>query len=227
LKHESLFPSIMISGTPRKPVKKLIFFLHKVGIRLGFYIFPATYHAPNAEVLELEKTRHLWAKKSELPGVGIDIGRQLINLQAFYLPYISELADHAIFRTATAMHLGQGYSEQSFLTTFCVLRTVKPRRVIEVGSGLSTLGALEALKKNRGETMTPASLTAIEPFPSAHLRSLGGISLIESPMQNVPIDAFLELERNDLLVRWHMIPQPFASRQGHKSELLSSVNQRK
>jgi Methyltransferase domain len=183
----------------RKLVKKSLFFVHKLCVRLGLYIVPATYYAPNANVLELEKTRHLWAKKSELPGLAIDIDRQLTNLRAFCSPWISELADHAIYWAATAMHLGPGYGEQNLITTYCVLRTVKPSRVIEVGSGVSTYGTLAALKRNEAETMTPASLTAIEPFPTAQLRSLAGVSLIESPVQSVPMDVFLELERDDFL----------------------------
>ena len=183
----------------RKQVKRALFCLHKLYTRLGLFIIPATYYSPNANVLELEKTRHLWAKKSELPGLAICIDRQLANLQAFCLPYISEVADHAIYKSAVATHLGPGYGEQNLITTYCVLRTIKPSRVIEVGSGVSTYGTLAALKRNEAETMTPATLTAIEPFPNVQLRSLAGISLIESPVQSVSMGVFLELERNDLL----------------------------
>lgn len=183
----------------RKILKKILFFWHKLFIRLGLYIVPVTYYAPNANILELTRTKHRWAKKSELPGLTIDIDRQLASLQAFCLPYISEVADHAIYSAATAMHLGPGYGEANWIATYCVLRTLKPSRVIEVGSGVSTYGTLAALRRNEAEAMTAAVLTAVEPFPTAELRALAGVSLLEAPVQSVPIDVFLELGRNDLL----------------------------
>jgi len=69
------------------------------------------------------------------------------------------------------MKLGAGYGEQNFIATYCVLRTIKPARVIEVGSGVSTYGTLAALKRNEVETDTHATITAIEPFPRAQFAS--------------------------------------------------------
>jgi hypothetical protein len=97
------------------------------------------------------------------------------------------------------MHLGPGYGEQNFDATYCVLRTIKPSRVIEVGSGVSTYASLMALRRNKRDTGNASTLIAIEPFPSAKLRLLDDISLIEKPVQSVSIDKFLELEEGDLL----------------------------
>jgi hypothetical protein len=183
----------------RTLAKRLFFLIHKLGIRLGFYIVPRTYYATNANIIELKRTISQWAKKSQLPGLNIDIDNQLTNLKAYCLPYIRELADHAIFRGATGVYLGPGYGEQNLAATYCVLRTIKPSRVIEVGSGVSTYGNLAALARNQSDTGRPATITAIEPFPTAKLRSLQGVSLVDKPVQSVPIETFLGLEKDDLL----------------------------
>ena len=183
----------------RKATKEFLFLLYKLGIRLGFYVVPVHYYAPNINMLELENTIDQWAHKSELPGLDIDIDCQLATLRSFLLPYMRELADHALYRAGTGQQIGPGYGEENFSATYCVLRTIKPSRVIEIGSGVSTYGTLAALKRNTAELGTSASLVAIEPFPNKRLRALDGVSLIEAPVQSVPIRIFLELEENDLL----------------------------
>jgi hypothetical protein len=52
---------------------------------------------------------------------------------------------------------------------YCMIRHFKPQKMIEVGSGMSTLLAAEALRKNEMEGY-PCSLTAIEPHPPEFLR---------------------------------------------------------
>ena len=58
-----------------------------------------------------------------------------------------------------------------------MIRHVKPRHVLEVGSGFSSMVALEALERN-GE----GELICIEPYPRPELRDLGSrLRLIEQP----------------------------------------------
>lgn len=68
------------------------------------------------------------------------------------------------------------------MSYYCILRALRPSRVLEIGSGFSTLVADMALRANgTGE------LVLIEPYPKSFLRKLKTVSrLIEQPVQSLP-----------------------------------------
>ena len=63
---------------------------------------------------------------------------------------------------------------------YAFLRRLQPTKVVEIGSGFSSLVAMEALKANK-----KGSLTCIEPYPRPFLPLIEGIELIKSPVQNI------------------------------------------
>ena len=79
---------------------------------------------------------------------------------------------------------------------YTMIRFLKPRQIIEVGSGYSTKIASLASQKN--ET---TNITCIDPYPPEFLNEsipcLG--KLIKKPVQDVPIELFQELDKNDIL----------------------------
>jgi hypothetical protein len=79
------------------------------------------------------------------------------------------------------------------------VRHFKPRRVIEVGSGVSTYCLAAALARNEEEGAGRAGVTCVEPYPAPHLRTLRGVELEEQPVQAVPPERFVELGEGDLL----------------------------
>lgn len=79
-----------------------------------------------------------------------------------------------------------------------VIRTLKPRRVIEIGSGDSTKVARAALLRNERDGSAPAEHTCIEPYQMPWLEQLG-VRVIRSRVEDVGLDPFLGLEAGDLL----------------------------
>ncbi len=79
-----------------------------------------------------------------------------------------------------------------------MLRHFTPSRVIEVGCGWSSL---VTARVNREYLGGAAQFTCIEPYPPEFLdRRVEGISeIIASPVEQVPIDTFLELGAGDVL----------------------------
>ena len=77
---------------------------------------------------------------------------------------------------------------------YCMIRHFKPRRIIEVGAGFSTLLALEAVKMN-----SYGEITAIDPYPPKFLKEMKGIRLVEKPVQEVKLSEFINLDENDIL----------------------------
>ncbi|HSN17067.1 MAG TPA: class I SAM-dependent methyltransferase [Gammaproteobacteria bacterium] len=71
-----------------------------------------------------------------------------------------------------------GYADA--MAYYCYLRKLKPRTLVEVGSGFSTQVALQALRNNGG-----GQVICIEPFPRQTLREQQGIELVQKPAQAI------------------------------------------
>lgn len=82
---------------------------------------------------------------------------------------------------------------------FSMIRHLKPNRIIEIGSGFSTLMALEAIQKNRQEDHNYAcNFTCIEPYEFAWLATKP-MELIRKRVEEIDIEVFKELKENDIL----------------------------
>jgi predicted O-methyltransferase YrrM len=91
--------------------------------------------------------------------------------------------DHGPFSYSDAM----GY--------YSMIRRHKPKTIVELGCGTSTLVAMQALEKNGG-----GRLVALEPFPSDFLRQMKTIELLTIPAQKLERE-FLQntLDDGDIL----------------------------
>lgn len=81
---------------------------------------------------------------------------------------------------------------------FALLRELRPRRMIEIGSGFSSLLTADV---NRRFLNGNLELTCIEPYPRDFLRKgvVGISSLVERRVQDVPLETFAALEAGDIL----------------------------
>jgi len=81
------------------------------------------------------------------------------------------------------------FSYGDAMAYYCLVRRLRPRRIVEIGSGFSTLAADAAIRKNGfGE------IVCIEPFPRPFLSQIKSISeLIAKPIQAIAPEAFAKL----------------------------------
>lgn len=79
-----------------------------------------------------------------------------------------------------------------------IIRTIKPRRIIEIGSGNSTLVALQAIKKNEMKSGIKCDLICIEPYEMKWLERTDA-KIIRSIVEDVALENFETLEENDIL----------------------------
>ncbi len=89
---------------------------------------------------------------------------------------------------------GPGDSDMYYL----MIRNYKPRRIIEIGSGFSTMVALEAVRKNIADGF-PVELTCIEPYETEWLDKNTEIKLIRKKLEEIDLSFFALLEENDIL----------------------------
>lgn len=83
---------------------------------------------------------------------------------------------------------------------YLLLREIKPRRLVEVGSGYSTLVAQAALQRNAREGGVPAEHLCIDPFPNNRLAGLRGeVRFLRIPAEDAEEGAYLGLQSGDVL----------------------------
>jgi hypothetical protein len=72
---------------------------------------------------------------------------------------------------------------------YCVLRMLRPRRVLEIGAGFSTLVADMAIRANGS-----GEIVCIEPYPRPFLHCVESVTrIIEAPVQGIPVDELVAL----------------------------------
>lgn len=137
----------------------------------------------------------------ELPGIDLNRERQFERLAAFSafydeLPFPEKPGEDCRYYYDQRVFC---YADAIFLYAF--LRHLKPRRIIEVGSGFSSAVMLDTIERFFPQ---PPRMTFIEPHPDRLKRLLRShdentIRIIESKVQDVSIDTFRSLQAGDLL----------------------------
>jgi hypothetical protein len=145
------------------------------------------------------------AADRNLPGMDLNLDEQLRVLERF--SFQEELRALPRERPAGGGAPAFYYHNASFESgdaeyLYSFIRAYKPARIIEVGSGSSTLIALEAIRRNRQDDPDHAcQVTCIEPYVNywnAWLDQLP-VEIVRKPVETVPLDVFRSLRAGDLL----------------------------
>jgi hypothetical protein len=134
-----------------------------------------------------------------LPGLDLNIADQLQLLKAFR--FSAELQPFtAPKRDDLTYSFGNGFFDSGDAEFwYNLIRLRKPKRIIEIGSGNSTLLAIEAVRRNLAEV--PGSVcehTCIEPYEMPWLER-SGVRVIRERVETVDQALFRSLEAGDLL----------------------------
>lgn len=82
---------------------------------------------------------------------------------------------------------------------YSLIRLVKPSKIIEVGSGFSTLAALAATKKNSAEKPgCPCEITCVEPYEMPWLERTA-VNVLRTRVEELPAEYFDSLGNGDIL----------------------------
>lgn len=161
---------------------------------------PGHFYSPVTDPDALAADAHrLWPSTVDAPGIEFDDDGQRRWLREVFPPLLAEF-DYP--RCAAAdprrFHLDNGqFGEVDARTLFALLRHWRPARMVEVGSGFSTLLAADVNRRWLGGAMR---LTAIEPYPRDFLHGLDGLQTLRvERVQDTPADVFAELAAGDVL----------------------------
>ncbi len=165
---------------------------------------PGHFYSPICDPAEVARRyRDPWttAPPPDLPGIDLAHDAQLALWES-WKPFLAEA------RAVTANDPSRRYRAPS--TSYdvgdaiiygCMLRHLRPARLIEVGSGSSSAVALDTFDRFFAE---PPQVSFIEPYPALLLSLLtqhdkDTVEIITTGVQDVPLSYFEELQRNDIL----------------------------
>lgn len=175
--------------------------LFSVWEALGFHVTPNYFDEPIPDTRLLNP--HLWSRPSGLIGIDMHEAEQLELLSGFASKYRREYERFPIERTSsTQFYLRNGNFESvDAEVLYCMIRHFRPHRIIEVGSGFSTLLCAQAILRNR-DNGDETCKVVIDPYASELVKSgsIAGLSsLISTGVQEAPLSTFRSLEENDIL----------------------------
>lgn len=167
---------------------------------LGVSVTPSHFYFPIPNLKSFKKKD--WDACQPCRGLDFRLDEQLKRLENEVLPFSREwtFPQH---RNGDwhEYHYNNGFFEGvDAEVAYSLARAHKPRRIIEVGSGNSTLLLASAVRRNAAEGF-PCDFTSIEPNPASFLQDgvPGLTQLIAGPVQKAPIELFRTLRANDIL----------------------------
>ncbi len=167
---------------------------------LGVSVVPSHFYFPVPKLKSLNGKD--WSACRPCAGIDFRFPEQIARLHSDLLSYSEEWTFSELPNgDAHKFHFNNGFFERvDAEVAYSFVRHRKPKRIIEIGSGNTTLVMASALRKNQAEGYN-CELTSIEPFPAPFLKDgLNGLSrLIEKPVQQVPLDVFKTLGKGDIL----------------------------
>lgn len=180
------FRIIRYWGVRRMPATKAIF------LKLGVFPIVNHYYEP------LFNYRQLGSRPRE---------SKLDYNEAVQLGFLSKLTFDPELPAVLAaqqgdwkFHFNNGsFEDKDARAYYSLIRHNKPTRILEVGSGYSTLVALAACAKNKLEDASySCEMTCIEPYEMPRLEKLP-ITLIRKKIEDIDPAVFASLNENDIL----------------------------
>jgi predicted O-methyltransferase YrrM len=164
--------------------------------RVGVFPIRDHYYEPMFDPRHLRRPLD---EERRLPGIDFNLPGQLELLGRF--DYAAELA--AIPRTGAegSYHYENpnfGAGDAEYL--YSAIRHFKPARILEIGSGYSTLMMQLAVRANQaGDPAYRCRVTCVEPYEMEWLDRTAGIEVLRQPVELLDERRVAELRANDIL----------------------------
>lgn len=157
----------------------------------GYHVRAIHYYEPLPDFRRI--TMDAATEPRVSPAIEFDLGSQRVLARRLAAACHGELA-------SIAFDFTNGYfGGTDAATYYALIRHLHPRRIVEVGSGMSTRIAAEALERNQQDGW-PGALFCIEPDPQPRLTdNMPQATLLQQPVETVSMTCFDSLQENDIL----------------------------
>lgn len=169
----------------------------------GLHIMPVHYYSPIPDTQNLPNEP--WKDRRSLPSVALNVDAACEWLETLMRKYRQECGALPNQRSHDPHQYfldNEAYGRGDADVLYAILREMRPRKIIEIGSGYSTLLICHAIRANLGEFNDfRCEFVAIEPFPPAYLvPPPDEVTRLEArPVQHVPLHEFTSLKAGDVL----------------------------
>tara|TARA_B100000287_G_scaffold168700_1_gene159184 strand:- start:1955 stop:2893 length:939 start_codon:yes stop_codon:yes gene_type:complete len=182
-----IIPSSIIMLIFRKIGSHKLILSKSILKKIGIFPLTSNYYEP---LFNFDNLKKKLDDKRDLPGIDFNIDNQIKNLKK--LNYKNEL-DSLNFDMHNKF-FEAGDAEIYYQT----IRYFKPKKIIEIGSGHSSLIAKEAVINNKKIDNFVSELICIEPYENTWLEK-NDIKVIRKKVEEVDINIFTDLNKNDIL----------------------------
>lgn len=168
--------------------------------RIGISLVPNHYYWPVPDFKELEA--RTWPTEQSPIGIDLALEKQLDFLRNVVPRYEPEWGPDSGSIGSAGYTRGNGFFETvDAEITYCLVRHIKPKRIIEVGGGCSSRVLVAALDQNLKMDGVRGELLTIDPHPDRFPREAlsDRVRLIPASVQTIDLDIFLSLEAGDFL----------------------------
>lgn len=169
-------------------------------IFMFFGVFPVRDHFYEPMINPRRHLKKSLREDRKLPGIDLNNDEQLELLSKF--SYNEELLEFPMEKRKDAEYYynNVSYAAGDAEYLYNMIRHCKPKRIIEVGSGYSTMMSANAIKANKNQDPDyQCEFTCIEPFAQCPWLEKMNIKLIRKKVEDIEYSFFLQLEANDIL----------------------------
>jgi len=170
--------------------------LFLAGDRVGIHAMPAHYYSPVASRRWMRRNETRWRRPASLRGIEWDL-----DLQAAWVAdvsrYVAEIPLRVVHERSEPVG-GFRYGPIEAQMLYCFVRHQAPGRIVEIGSGSTTMLMAEAAGRNAAEDRERARIMAIDPYAHPGLLGLPGVEVRRTDALDLEPDD-LGLGANDLL----------------------------
>ncbi len=170
-------------------------------LEAGCLPLPVHFYSPVPDLAELDR-RQVWTRISPLRGVDMRPEQQAALLLEMARAYAPECrwAEHPVEGSPDFHWRNPSFSFQCASLLHYMVRARRPRRIIEVGSGMSSRVISRAIGMNARDHGITCDYRIVDPYPSAFTRALPGLSSVHDlKVEELEPAFFQELGPNDLL----------------------------
>ncbi|OYW54227.1 MAG: hypothetical protein B7Y80_12995 [Hyphomicrobium sp. 32-62-53] len=159
--------------------------------------YAGSYHYYMPGVRETDLYRDLDQPRTLL---GIDLKREQQIERLKWFRFADEFAQFPkSAKTGTSYHLSSAFPPPDGEVLYTFIRHLKPKRIVEIGSGNSTLLMLAAIARNRKDDPNiSCDLRCVEPFAHPWLENTG-VRIERSRVERLGLEYFEDLEDGDFL----------------------------
>jgi hypothetical protein len=190
----TLFSTIWLKCVNMMGIK---FINHEIFMTVG--LFPLNDHYYNPLINPKKNLKKSLRKDRNLKGIDFNVNEQLVllgkfNFQDKLLQFpINQINENEYFYNNGGFESG----DSEYL--YSIIRYFKPKKIIEIGCGNSTLMIRNGIISNKSEDLShDCEHICIEPFEQPWLENLE-LTVIREKVEDLEISFFNQLEANDIL----------------------------